>query len=369
MKHHQFRERDAETVIQPASCLTLHRGYRCQHAGACCTAGWPIPVERAASRTIAAHFGDPPLVPAPGAPPDVAGTLPLAPSGACAFFEPERGRLCAIHRVIGPDALPHACRQFPRVVLRDGRGLLVSLSHFCPTAARLLLDDAPMAIVAAPASLTLDGEADGLDASEALPPLLCRGILTDIDGYARWEARGIETLARADLTAAQAVSTIAAATRRVQDWSPGEGSLSACVDRAFEMAVPDRVDEDPDADAARAHVALAAVPEGVAQSDVSRFERAAAAQPCLMTWWPQVDRVARAYLAARLFGNWIAYHGDGLHAVVEYLRIALAVLRLEAAALHTASSSPWQTVIEAARKSDQLLVHLADPSRLARRGA
>ena len=75
----------------------------------------------------------------------------------------------------------------------------------------------------------------------------------------------------------------------------------------------------------------------------------------------------RAYLAARLFGNWVAYYGQGLHAIVEYLQVALAVVRMEAvnAAAQT-PSSPWQTVTAAIRNADLLLVHLSDPRRLAR---
>ena len=43
----------------------------------------------------------------------------------CAFFEPGRGRLCAIHRQFGHDALPSACQHFPRVVVIDPRGVFV----------------------------------------------------------------------------------------------------------------------------------------------------------------------------------------------------------------------------------------------------
>jgi hypothetical protein len=89
--------------------------------------------------------------------------------------------------------------------------------------------------------------------------------------------------------------------------------------------------------------------------------------PRIASWWPQVDAVLRAYLAARLFGNWIAYYGQGLHVVVEYLQVALAVVKMEAVK-HAAgtSSSPWQIVNAALQNADLLLVHLADPKLLAR---
>ncbi len=76
----------------------------------------------------------------------------------------------------------------------------------------------------------------------------------------------------------------------------------------------------------------------------------------------------RGYLAARLFGNWIAYYGQGLHAIVEYLHVALAVMKMEFVRHHAqeSPSPPWQTVNEAVRSADLLLVHLADPRRLSR---
>ena len=86
--------------------------------------------------------------------------------------------------------------------------------------------------------------------------------------------------------------------------------------------------------------------------------------------WPgEFDGVVRAYLAARLFGNWVAYYGQGLHAIVEYLQVALAVVKMEAFRQHAsaAPSSPWQTVNEAIRNADLLLVHLADAKSLSRR--
>ena len=60
---------------------------------------------------------------------------------------------CAIHRVLGHDALPSACRHFPRAAVTDDLGTFVTLSHFCPTAASMLFrDDVELSIVEAPAS-------------------------------------------------------------------------------------------------------------------------------------------------------------------------------------------------------------------------
>jgi hypothetical protein len=256
-------------------------------------------------------------------------------------------------------------------VLHDARGASISLSHYCPTAAALLLDDQPIEIVGAPRSLTLGGTAEGLDARGVLPPLLRPNMLTDLDGYATWERRALETLARGDLTAGAALATIAAATHRIVSWTPGGASLASVANREFDVALAPEPDEDLGADLARVRVCLASVPRGLSAPSADGVSEG---WPMVSPWWPEVDRAARAYVAARLFGNWVAYHGRGLHAIVEYLRVCLAVLKMEAArqqapgsALTAASTSPWQTVLEAIRNADLLLVHLSDTKTLSLR--
>jgi hypothetical protein len=257
--------------------------------------------------------------------------------------------------------------------LNDARGQLISLSHYCPTAAALLLEDHPLDIVQAPPSLTLGGRAEGLDARGVLPPLVRPGMLADVEGYATWERRAIEMLARGELSAARAIATIDAATRAIVSWAPGSGSLTATVDREFDVALAPEPDEDLDADCARVLACLASVPRGLSARSIEGLQER---WPAVARWWPDVDRAARAYLAARLFGNWIAYYGQGLHTIVEYLRVCLSVLKLEAARQQepalsvtaaSTSTSPWQTVLEAIRNADLLLVHLADTKSLARR--
>ena len=304
--------------------------------------------------------------------------LGVQASGACVFFESDRGNLCAIHRELGVESLPMACRQFPRVVLDDPRGTLISLSHFCPTAAALLRASPPATafeITEAPPSLSLDGQAEGLDAREVWPPLLRPGMLADHEGYDTWERRAIGVLARDDLTAAHALDIIRMATLAVQTWRPGPLSLRAMVDREFDIASARKPDKDLDGnarnvkdelDVARVRQAVSSVPAGLPRPSV--FEGFVG---FVDDWAMQgeFEGVVRAYLAARLFGNWVAYHGQGLHAIVEYLQVALAVVRMEAARQQArrAPSSPWQTVTEAIRNADLLLVHLADVKALSRR--
>jgi Fe-S-cluster containining protein len=373
MEHRQLQDRDG-LGSDPGFCLRPHALYGCRHTGACCTAGWAIPIETTAFERVRVHFGAKDYFTIDPAPPEgTAAILRLRPDGACVFFDAERGRLCAVHRELGEDSLPSACRQYPRVVLNDARGRLISLSHYCPTAAALLLEDHPLDIVPAPPSLSLGGRAEGLDARDVMPPLLRPGMLADVEGYARWERRAIATLASGQLSAARAIATIDAATRAIVSWMPGTDSLAARVDREFDVALAPEPDEDLHADWARVAACLESVPPGLSARPIDGLQER---RPPVVQWWPEVDRVARAYLAARLFGNWIAYYGQGLHAIVEYLRVCLAVLKLEAARQQqpasrlTAAStsiSPWQTVLEAIRNADLLLVHLADTKSLAHR--
>ena len=88
----------------------------------------------------------------------MAGTFRLA-DDACVFHVPRQStprrpraaRHCAVHATLGHDALPASCQHFPRVCLVDARGVRVALSHFCPTAAAMLVDDArPVTIVRGP---------------------------------------------------------------------------------------------------------------------------------------------------------------------------------------------------------------------------
>jgi hypothetical protein len=211
---------------------------------------------------------------------------------ACVFYEPDQRR-CAVHRQAGPATLPTACRNFPRITLSDRRGVFITLSHFCPTAARLLLEDRDIAIVEAPASLSLDGAVEGLDATSVLPPLLGPGMLTDAEGYGTWEAEAIGVWNDRRYPAEDALAIVSTATDAVRDWRPGTETLAACAVRAF--------------DRARAAWDGPAVPH-------TPFEHA-----------------IKSFLAAHQFASWHAYQDGGLHAVVRAVETAFATLGEELA--------------------------------------
>jgi len=286
--------------------LSFHAPYRCRHSGACCRAGWTIPFdhgERETVQTLRLSRGSV----------TSDGIAARHDDGTCTFFD-GGSRLCAIHHAGGHAALPLSCRMFPRLVLHDARGTFISLSHFCPTAAGLLFDHdqswPPTIIVDAPSALTDVGPLDGLDARDAWPPLLRPGVLMDLESYDAWERLGIDLLTRDGLAADVSLDTLASITNRIAVWSPGNTTpLLHAVRDAF--AVP-----APPAATINAH-----------------------------------DPAVKRWLAARLFGNWIAYQGDGLEAIVRYLRGCLAIFATELAR----DGRP----LEAVRRSDLLIVHKA----------
>jgi len=266
-----------------AYCLSVHAPYRCAHAGACCTAGWPIPVEPGQLRAV---WG----LARTAAPRDDDRFVPVAADGSCVFFDRDNGRLCVIQRDAGVAQMPVACRNFPRVTLRDARGIFITLSHFCPTAARLLLAERTITIVEAPASLSLDGGTEGLDATAVMPPLLRRGMLMDLEGYSTWERSAIAVLDDRRYSAHQALGVIAAATDDAVDWNPGHESLSTAIDKAF--------------DRARAGGVLARGPRAH-------------------------EHAVKAFLASHIFASWAAYQHGGLRAVVDAARTALGLMDRE----------------------------------------
>jgi hypothetical protein len=296
-------------------------------------------------------------------PEGAAAILGTTSNGACVFHE---GVRCRIHLDLGPEVLPSACREFPRMTVRDPRRTSITLSHFCPTAARLLLGEEGLDIVEAPESISLNGQLDGLDARDALPPLLRPGLLCDLDGYAEWERRALNFLERSSGTTDDAIARIAAATRVLEDWTPARGSLADAVKRAFDIGEDVDAESSVDGDAQRYIIALSAVPDGLTANPPP--DRLDEGWRRASEWLPRFDRAMRRFVGAHLFASWIAYYAVSLSTVVESLRVALAVLRVEAARQTQSSvdAAGEQGFIEAVRRADLLLVHLADARKLTK---
>jgi hypothetical protein len=251
------------------------------------------------------------------------------PDGRCAFLERESDpHACEIHRAGGHDAMPLACRMFPRLILHDARGTFISLSHYCPTAAALLFEAAaPDAILDAPASLAGARQLDGLNARDVWPPLLRPGVMMDLESFGTWERLAVELLTRPGIAPRVSLETLDAATRRVERWTPGaKGPAFA------ETATGN----EPLLHAVRDAFGLLSPPTAVLADH----------EPALKRW-----------LAARLFGTWIAYQGNGLRTIVRYLHACLDVFTIELAR----DRDPLQAI----RRSDYLIVHESSSQQLA----
>ena len=293
----------------------------------CCTSGWPIPVEHSRvdainegiARNVIPVRAEPWLVGAENLPDDVAGTLALRHNAHCVFFE-ARGSGCAIH-----DVKPSSCAHFPFVCLFDQRGVHVTLSHYCPTSTALLFEHSgPIEIVEGPSPLPDIEMLEGLDASEALPPVMpgASDRLMSFDELDAWQR---DQVARA------------------------------------------RIDE-------------------LQGDDVDAFDRVRAAVPSPLSWpeapdqleslwyaqvapaWPHFADVLTRYAAAKAFASWSLYMGDGIGAAESAARLAHAVLRIECARQCRAFGRPLdrELLANAIEQSDLLLVHYADPETLAR---
>jgi hypothetical protein len=302
-------------VSTPTFWLSFHEPYVCRHSGVCCSSDWDIDIESSRipliDRAIARGQLSAPVQwyrTVAGTPDDVGGVLARSGAGRCVFHT-DPG--CAIHTALGDEAMPSACQHFPRIALLDPRGVSVTLSHYCPTAASLLVDArGPVSIVKGPPVLPGGALPEGLDARDALPPLETPGRLMDWDAYSAWESRAVDLL-----------TTVI----------PVEGVLDLLDPGA--AVVDDRT---------LFEIARTSVPAPYGWPSFVASQDAASADA----------QVVGRYLAAHAFAAWTAYQGDGLRSTVRYLRLVLAVLKTELARRGS--------LIEAIRQSDLLLRHLAD---------
>jgi len=346
-------------------CLSFHATYRCRHSGECCRTEWDIEVdphvvEAVQARRVIPVFSTP-LAFADGRA-GGAATVARTAAGECGFHNQHR---CSL-QAAGSEAMqPSACRHFPRVFLRDARGTLLTLSHFCPTAAALLFTESPVSVVDAVPPLALSEPVEGLDARDALPPLVRPGLLADMEGYAAWEDAVVRSLLGPDGTD-KALATIDDATEVVRRWTPAEGPMVKAVDRAFAPALaaaqPMKLSSAFEivTELTGPHPSMA-VPLGF-QPEWQRLQREAA---------DLLGQIVPRYLAAAAFGNWIAYRGQGLRSIAGWLRASYDVLRVQLVR-HLPAGGEAATraqVIEAIRMADYIMVHTVDSLAFGRAAA
>jgi hypothetical protein len=333
--------------------LSVHADYACRHAGACCTAGWSIPVEPASRRILRVDV------------------LTPAPDCACPEYDAAQ-RLCRVHRDHGEAMLPESCYEFPRRALADARGTFVSLTHFCPTAAsQLFRTDVELSIVENPPAFPGHRHYDPLDGRGEWPPLVRPTVLFDLESYTRWERFIVSTFAR-DQPVPAALEAVAEAGEVIRTWAPSCGSLAAHVEAA---ACLPRAGGASNASAMYHRFAAPAgyalivhtMPHGLTRPTVPADVSAALADS-VDPLWTRFSTPVRRYLAVKAFGSWSAYQGRGLRTLVAELFASEMVVRVEAARACHAAAKPLDVPLlhEAIRQADWLLMHAADRMQLLR---
>ena len=361
------RRYDRRVDWTAVSSLNVHATWACRHSGACCTAGWNIPVEPAKRSLLGTDWF-------------VAGR-----DGACPQFDRWSG-LCRIHRSHGEAMLPDTCHQFPRRVLTDALGTRVTLSHFCPTAATMLVDaDGPLVVVANPPAFPATRDYDGLDASNEWPPLIRPDAMFDPVSYAAWEHYLIDTLGSSPDDVMATLGRIAATGERIRQWRAGYDTLFDWTMRA--VNAPDIADGDVRVGARADLDSEDAAARYASFGGAGGFARAASTVPAGLTapqvpdwledddarWvapvWRQHARLVLRYLGARTFASWTPYQSRGLRTQIAELFLADAILRVESvrACQRTGCVLNRDTFIDAVRASDLLLVHHAERALLMAR--
>jgi hypothetical protein len=330
--------------------LNVHAGYVCRHSGACCTAGWSIPVEPRIRALIGADWLTPDEL------------------GGCPQYDRPTG-LCRIHAQHGESMLPDSCFQFPRRALVDDRGTFVSLSHFCPTAAGLLVDaTGPLEIVSDPPAFPAMRKYEGLDARGEWPPLLRPNVLFDPDSYTRWEEHLVDVLGSPPMVDVEnTLDRLARTAERLRCWTADDGPMIDWTERVLEHehGGPAASFYAPYRSGAAYHLVTSAVPDGLAPPEWP-VQAMDSDSILVAPHWSRAAPVVLRYLATKAFASWTAYQGRGVRTQIAELFLTASILRIECARACAAAHAPLdrERLLEAVRASDWLLMHLADRQAL-----
>ena len=191
--------------------------------------------------------------------------------------------------------------------------------------------------------------------------------------HERLEQHAVLRLADESGPVAQALADFAQHAEALRGWSLGDGPFDAFVSSVLERPARGcEVDAGLAAALADWERVARAVPGRIPAPDSPRapveaygLERAQAA---LDDGWERLRRPVGRWLAAKAFASWIALQGGGVRTTALGLRVAHSVLRAEAAreAAATRAAPSKESLKQAVRRADLLLLHLVDPQALAR---
>lgn len=393
-------------------CLGFQSDFVCRNCGDCCST-WDIPLEKTPLNSIRRALrkgqiarldgGDPQsedwLVHKHGETKGTGRFLSIKKGKECCFLERGEETSCVLQRQIGVEAMPATCRLFPRMCVLQPRGVFLTLSHYCPSAAEMpfredLEEGRDLEIVRNPPAYPRKAGYGGLDARNHKPPLLRPNVLMSWEASGLWERHTVQTMARRDYSPEEALILLVTSAEKARQFSgagtPGTDALGEIFekDRRADPAtvksqigglpsglprakrIYDRLlslddSENPGMEkfleAYRARYASggAAVAAERFAGDYDRLVRPA---------WRKFETPIRRYLAAKLFANYYVYQSDGLRSGLFAVAAALASLRVHAALLCARKDRELdrESLVETFRQTDLLLVHRLPRNRLAR---
>ena len=358
--------------------LNIHADYRCRHSGQCCSTDWDVPVELPFHRSLTAALEtkrlhtstDAGFLPAfivdADVPDGPAVFFKRIDDGRCVFLAPGTN-LCIVHRDLGFDALPPTCRHFPRVSLQDRRGIFITLSHYCPTAASMLFrDDVELRIIEEPPAFP-SADYDGLVVGdEDLPPLLNPYTLMDFDGYSAWEEHLVARCTELQRAPESVLATMSRDARLLRAWKPGSSTLREAIARLPGEYVEAAPSSSLEASLILHQGVIGAVPNDLKPEPDEDGLPDAFVRHVAPRWYrfhPPINR----FIAAKSFATWTAYQGRGVATIVRGIDAAVALVRVESARLCRDADRPLDADLlrEAFRAADFALNHLAIGEDLA----
>jgi hypothetical protein len=260
------------------------------------------------------------------------------------------------------------------VALLEPDAVRVTLSHFCPAAASMLFrDDAgELGITPDAAGISDRDDVEGFDARQTIPPLLRPGVAADTGTCRAWEACVLRALDADGEAPEEALARIATATEAVRSWPAGRTTLERHTVDVVAASARSAFASGPWTmrweHAARLFtLAVESVPQDLQRPAVPGHGREADRE-FVSPQWAARARPIRRYLAARSFGAWSAYLGEGLRTQAAMLAVALAAVRVEAVRAAAQASRPLDDALlhAAVRSADLLLHHLSTPAVLVR---
>lgn len=214
---------------------------------------------------------------------------------------------------------------------------------------------------------------EGLDMNDAVvPPLLRPNAACSWPAFEVWERFVLTQLLTPSLPLTRAIDRIAIAAELLRTWTMKDGPLDQWMAEVASRATSDGRDtaQFPPAWSrtlerscrARALV-LSCVPEDIrpGHQDAIADDWQTGAEVA-----DEFPHVVRRYLAARFWASWVVHDGGGLRTGVRWLELVHDVLLWELGATRRRRSSR-DRLLDAIGQSDLLLVHLLNPSALARR--